>query len=644
MRLAVLGLALAAAVVSAQDRRPQLDIENYKIAVEVDPAAQTLRARAEVLFRPVEDNTTSAIFELNNALHVTSVTDASGAALSHTRNAPDFTVRVNFPAPLGRTQAQTLVFNYEGRLSGQEESPVYGIRFASIQSEYAYLLYPSRWFPVSGYTSDRYTAEIRVTAPTGFRALGGAIERQEGGVWVLQTLKPGFAGSIALVRGGAQRVSSQGFTSEIYARNPALQHAQAVGDEIGKVMVFLTGIFGLAPSSNLVVVETDEGAPGGYSAAGMLFLSPGSFTAQPSNRLLANQLTRQWFGNLFSAVNRNHLWIQNGMAKYAELLYQEHLNGAAALEAEARDVYIDAMTVTDIPVRQAARLEDYSPEQFALTGSRGAAVYHMLRWMLGDEPFQKALKTLPDLFAYKSIGTDDLRKAFEAVYGQNLQGFFIQWLESTGAPEFTIEYTVLRTQKGFTVRGKITNDLDTFRMPVDLKIETEGNPEMKRVEVVGQNSEFQVDSFGKPKKVIIDPEGRVLRLSPSMRVAVAIRRGEQLAEVGEYGEALREYQKALDVNRGSSLAHYRVGEVFFLQGNYQSAVNEFREALNGDGEPKWTEVWARIKMGNVFDISNQRDRAVNEYTQAIRTKDNTQGAQEEAAKYLKSPYVRPDKN
>ena len=38
--------------------------------------------------------------------------------------------------------------------------------------------------------------------------------------------------------------------------------------------------------------------------------------------------------------------------------------------------------------------------------------------------------------------------------------------------------------------GKIAQDLDTFRMPVDLKIETEGNPEEKRVEVVGTSSEF----------------------------------------------------------------------------------------------------------------------------------------------------------
>ena len=113
------------------------------------------------------------------------------------------------------------------------------------------------------------------------------------------------------------------------------------------------------------------------------------------------------------------------------------------------------------------------------------------------------------------------------------------------------------------------------------------------------------------------------------------------AEIGEYPEALREYQKAMEVNRNSSLAHYRVGEIFFLQNNYQSAANEFRESLNGDLEPKWTEAWGRINLGKIFDITNQRDRAVNEYNLAIRTKDNTQGAQEEAAKYIKEAYKRP---
>jgi tetratricopeptide (TPR) repeat protein len=189
--------------------------------------------------------------------------------------------------------------------------------------------------------------------------------------------------------------------------------------------------------------------------------------------------------------------------------------------------------------------------------------------------------------------------------------------------------------------GKVTQDKDTFRMPVEMLIETEGEPEKKVIEVAGTASEFSVDTFGKPKRVVLDPNRKVLRVDDQIRVAVAIKKGEQLAELGSFNEALQEYQKALEVNRNSSLAHYRIAEVFFQQGNYQSAANEFREALNGDQEPKWTEVWSHVNLGRIFDITGQRERAVNEYQLAIRTKDNTQGALDEANKHLQSPYQRP---
>ena len=91
----------------------------------------------------------------------------------------------------------------------------------------------------------------------------------------------------------------------------------------------------------------------------------------------------------------------------------------------------------------------------------------------------------------------------------------------------------------------------------------------------------------------------------------------------------------------SSLAHYRIGEVFLLQNNYQSAADEFQGCLNGDQEPEWTQVWAHINLGKTFDVIGQRDRAVNEYQLAIRTRDNTQNAQETARRYLEKAYRRP---
>ncbi len=103
----------------------------------------------------------------------------------------------------------------------------------------------------------------------------------------------------------------------------------------------------------------------------------------------------------------------------------------------------------------------------------------------------------------------------EEIYGQKLRYFFLQWIESSGAPEFKMDYTIYRTQKGgpkgkggFRVMGKVSQDLDTFRMPVDLKIETEGNPEQQRIDVMGTSTEFSVDTFGKPKSLTIDPQKR----------------------------------------------------------------------------------------------------------------------------------------
>jgi aminopeptidase N len=262
----------------------------------------------------------------------------------------------------------------------------------------------------------------------------------------------------------------------------------------------------------------------------------------------------------------------------------------------------------------------------------------MLRNVVGDANFQKGMKLFLDKYSYKTVSTEDFRKAMEQVSHQELRYFFIQWLESSGSPEFKLEYTVFRTQTGFRVVGKINQDLDTFRMPVDLRIETEGNPEDKKIEVTGTSSEFSVDTFGKPRKLTLDPNHILLRLDASTEIAVAIRRGEQFVEINDYAGALREYQKALDVNRNSSLAHFRIGELFLKQNNYQSAANEFRSAINGDLDPKWTEVWSHIRLGNIFDITGQRDRAVNEYRSAIRTHDNTGGAQDEAARYSTKPF------
>ena len=263
----------------------------------------------------------------------------------------------------------------------------------------------------------------------------------------------------------------------------------------------------------------------------------------------------------------------------------------------------------------------------------------MLRWVIGDQAFDKTMRDFLSQYAGKPATVDDLRKVAEAASGQQLSWFFAQWLDSTGAPEFKTKYTVYRTQKGFRVVGEIQQDLDLFRMPVELKIDTDGKTETKRIDVSGRIRRSRWRPSASRARLPWTPNNRVLKNSPELQVRTSIVRGQQDVEQGDLTEALKEFQKALDVNKNSSLAHYRIAEVFFLQHNYQSAANAYRESLNGDGEPRWTEVWSHVQLGKIFDLTGQRERASNEYRQALQTNDNTAGALDEARKYLQAPYT-----
>jgi aminopeptidase N len=344
-------------------------------------------------------------------------------------------------------------------------------------------------------------------------------------------------------------------------------------------------------------------------------------------------------------------------------MYVENAAGAAGLEEAVKDMSVGALAYDTVPLSSASKLDTFSTEFQSLTTDKGAMILHMLRWVLGEDKYNKTLREFASEYAGKSATTDDFRAIAEKYYGDQLTWFFSQWLDSTGAPEFKVKYTTYRlgattvsqTTKndkaddkvkeekvpGFRVTGEIAQDLDLFRMPVDLRIDTDGRTENKRIEVVGTNSPFTIETFGRPRRISVDADHHVLTNSSDVKLRSSILRGMAMQQQGDLSGALTEFNKALDLNKNSSLAHYRIAEIFFFQRNYQSSANAYRAALDGDGDPRWTEVWSRLQLGKIFDITGQRERAVGQYRQALQTNDNTFGALEEARKYLAKAYERP---
>ncbi len=633
----------------AAPARVPLQINSYDITADLDPATNKLTATAVVGFTALDD-LPSASFEFNSGLQVTSLTDAQHHPLQSDRPAAS-SLRVTPAALIPKGTSTTWTFVYTGALKGADTSPVEGLKLASVEDPISILLYPGRWFPMVGLFTDRFTAQMHIRVPSDERVVGSgsgvaAVKSLPGNrsEYTFNWAKPGFPGTIIAGR-FADPISAPGAPNvTIYATDKHKADAPAFAQTAVKQFEFMASTFGQPESSRLTLVELPDDSISAAWAPEIAAIAGRRISDHASNRLLANTIAHQWWGSLVSPATLNDAWITNGMSRYGELLYLEDSAGKTAFQTAVSDISAGALAYDTEPLSTMGRLDPFSPQFQSMTLEKGAMVFHMLRWEMGDDVFFKFLRSLLAQNADKGVRSLDVEKIANAEANLQLTPFFAQWVDGTGAPAFNDKYTVYRlgNNKGFRTTGSIDQDLDLFRMPVELQIDTDGKTENRRVDVSGQDSPYSVDTFGRPRKITIDPNNWLLKSTPDLAVKVAVLRGQQQVAQGDLVAALGEYQKALDANRTSSLASYRIGEVFFTQRNYQSAANSFRDALRGDGDPRWTEVWSHIELGRIFDVTGQRDRAVNEYRLAVQTNDNTQGAVNEARALMQKPYKRPE--
>src|SRR5208282_5439679 len=461
---------------------------------------------------------------------------------------------------------------------------------------------------------DRFTAEMHIRVPQGMTVLSSGSQGgpkpvvlssgAPGQMYDFKWTKPGFPGTVIAGR-FVPPVSVGAGNVKVYLTVSRQASANQLAQTATKEYDFFTDSFGQAETERLNVVELPpDTLPAVYAPE--LAAITGSRVADKSGvRLLANTIAHQWWGCEVSPRTLSDAWITNGMSRYGELMYLEDDSGKSALRAALDDVAAGALAYDTMPLSSVGRLDPFSPEFQSSTLEKGAMIFHMLRWEVGDQKFLAILKGALSQYTDKSIRTDDFERVAEAQSQQQLTAFFAQWIDGTGAPQFTDKYAVYRlgNNKGFRTIGEINQDLDLFRMPVELRVETDGKTETKKIDVVGTDTQYVVDTFGRPRRIAIDPGDWVLKSTPDLQVRIAILKGQQLVAQGDMAAGLAEYQKALEANPQSSLASYRIGELLFTQRNYQASVNSYRDSLRGDGDPRWTEVWSHIALGKIFDIT-----------------------------------------
>ena len=644
--------------------------------------------------------------ELNQNLRVNSVRDVSGKPVTYDRDDNSgLKLHVTLADTVPAGGKVTLFFDYGGALSSRMNSPDQGVRLAYIAKDGGYLLLPSRWFPLTDFPANRYTGIFQIEvpgnmtvvgtgtsagaptsvtpkptpppAPTPTPALGNARRgapvsptsappppsmENERMLYTYRVDKPEAAGTFVIAPLQLSPEQAQGATYSIYTPAASANTAPAYADAVARVLDFYNDEFGPLPEPGLTVAQLPDGTVDGFAAPGVLLVSARQWSAKPNTRLLADLVAHQWWGAQVTAATPSDVWITDGLSRYSEGMYAEQTSGKDGLNKAIEDYAVGALMFDEsAPIADAGRLEPGSDEYQSVVVNKGAMVFHMLRAIVGDANFSALLKDFYSRYAGKSARIQDFEKLAEASLAQpaptgfkmgnapaasaepaSLRPFFTQWLHSTGVPEFTLEYVVYRTKKGFRIVGKAKQNLDVFHMDMEIEVQTEGNPEFKTITISGKESPFSVETFGRPKPngIILDPHDYILKSSQKLRVRGIIARGESLAGQGRYYDAVQQYQKALEQDRQNALADFRMGEAFFYQRNYAAAAQSFRDALDGatDLTTKWTEVWSHIYLGRIYDIQGDRTRAVNEYSKAKQTADDTGGAQEEAEKSLKKAY------
>lgn len=517
--VSLLLVCLVTATVWAAPTRPQMQITNYVISADLDPAVNRLTATADVTFTALED-LSNPTFELNNGLQLTKATDAKNQPLESERLTSTSTVRFSPANPLPKGTSTTWHFEYAGTLKGVDTSPVEGIKLASVEDPISILLYPGRWFPMTGLFTNRFTAEMHIRVPSDERVIGSGSgvaapkslpgNRTE---YTFKWAKPGFPGTI--IAGKFLDPIASG-NMRVYVTEKHKEFALDFAHAAERQFEFMSTTFGQPESTRMSLVELPDDAVSAAWAPEIAAIAGGRIAARNEQRLLSNTLAHQWWGSQVSPATLNDAWITNGMSRYAELMYLEDSAGKTAFETAITDVSAGALAYDTEPLTTLGRLDPFSPQFQSMTLEKGAMVFHMLRWEMGNEVFIKFLRGLLSQYADKPIHSANVQTVAEAQSNLQLEPFFAQWLNGTGAPSFTNKYTVFRlgSNKGFRTLGAINQDLDLFRMPVELRIETDGKTETRRVDVSGTDSQYTVETFGRPRRISIDPQNWLLKSTP----------------------------------------------------------------------------------------------------------------------------------
>ena len=385
------------------------------------------------------------------------------------------------------------------------------------------LVYSNRtaWYP-QGSAGDYATAVVRLDVPEGQMAVTGGTPlppRTHDGRTLLeyrQTL-PGKYITVAVGRlvdaGGPEAPPNLRAFSVPRTRT----QTPAILAEAAEIIAFFERLFGPLPYPMLNVVVIEGTTPGGHSPPGMVVMSLRPPLLRASLRddpatfwdvrgfFLAHELAHQWWGQGVAGQNYHERWISEAMAQYAAALWVRHRLGEETFRMVLERMSRWALRHTGLgPIHLGHRLGHLQgdPQVYrAIVYDKGAWVLHMLRQVVGEDAFARALTAVQRNHRFGKAGSEHLRAALEAESGRSLEAYFREWVYGTALPELRVSHRTTRAAASFATAVTIAARDLPGAVPLEIAVVHAGGREASTVELPPEGGTFTIETRTAPRRV-----------------------------------------------------------------------------------------------------------------------------------------------
>lgn len=221
---------------------------------------------------------------------------------------------------------------------------------------------------------------------------------------------------------------------------------------------------------------------------------------------IAHELFHHWFGDYVTAESWSNLTVNESFANYSQTLWNEYKYGTDAGDEENyNDMqgYLMSGSQSKDLVRHYYR--DKEDMFDAVSYNKGGRILHMLRNYVGDEAFFKSLNKYLTDNKFGTGNAHQLRLAFEAVTGQDLNWFWNQWYFGSGHPQLDISYAYSEESKIASVYIKQYQSGDKiFTLPLAIDVYFGKEKHRYNVWLKSKTDTFSFNAPTKPDLINVD--------------------------------------------------------------------------------------------------------------------------------------------